>query len=36
MGMNPFRPQRRTPADYVMVAAALVVLAALVFWAVHG
>lgn len=36
MGMNPFRPRRRSPADYVMVAAAFIVLAALVFWAVHG
>ena len=36
MGMNPFRPHRRTPADYVMVAAALLVIAALVFWAFHG
>jgi hypothetical protein len=36
MGMNPFRPHRRSPADYVMVAAALLVLAALVFWAFHG
>lgn len=36
MGMNPFRPHRRSPADYVMVAAALAVVAALVFWAFHG
>jgi len=34
--MNPFRPQKRTPADYVMVAAALLVLAALVLWAFFG
>ncbi len=36
MGMNPFRQHRRSPADYVMVVAALAVLAALVFWAIHG
>ena len=36
MGMNPFRPHRRSPADYVMVVAAFVVLAGLVFWAFHG
>jgi hypothetical protein len=34
--MNPFRPHRRSPADYVMVAAALVVVAALVIWAFRG
>ena len=34
--MNPFRPQRRTPADYVMVAAALLVILALVLWAFFG
>jgi hypothetical protein len=36
VGFNPFRPRRRTPADYVMVAAALVVCAALVIWALAG
>jgi hypothetical protein len=36
MGMNPFRQHRRSPADYVMVAAALVVVAALVAWAFFG
>jgi len=36
MGMNPFRPHRRSAADYVMVVAALLVLAALVLWAVYG
>ncbi len=36
MGMNPFRQHRRSPADYVMVVAAFIVLAGLVFWAVHG
>jgi hypothetical protein len=34
--MNPFRPQRRSPADYVMVAAALLVVLALVLWAFFG
>jgi hypothetical protein len=34
--MNPFRPQRRSPADYVMVAAALIVVAALIAWAFLG
>lgn len=36
MGMNPFRPHRRSPADYVMVAAALAVVVALVVWAAMG
>lgn len=36
VGMNPFRQHRRSPADYVMVAAALLVLAALVAWAFFG
>jgi hypothetical protein len=36
MGMNPFRPHRRSPADYLMVAAALVVVVALVLWAIYG
>lgn len=34
--MNPFRPHRRSAADYVMVAAALIVIAALVVWAIRG
>lgn len=34
--MNPFRPHRRSPADYVMVAAAFVVVLALVAWAIWG
>jgi hypothetical protein len=34
--MNPFRPHRRSAADYVMVAAAFVVCVALVVWAVRG
>ena len=36
MGFNPFRQQRRSNADYLMVAAALVVCAALVLWALLG
>jgi hypothetical protein len=36
MGMNPFRPHRRSPVDYALVAAALLVVAALVAWAVYG
>ena len=33
MGFNPFRPQRRSNLDYVVVAAALAAAAALVLWA---
>jgi hypothetical protein len=36
MGMNPFRPHRSSPADYLMVAAAAVVVIALVTWAFLG
>ena len=36
MGLNPFRPQRRSAADYVMVAAAVVVVALLLAWALFG
>jgi hypothetical protein len=36
MGLNPFRPQRRSIADYLMVIGALVVVAALVLWAFLG
>lgn len=36
MGMNPFRPHRRSPADFVMVAAAFIVVVGLVVWAIHG
>jgi hypothetical protein len=36
VGFNPMRPSKRSPADYVMVAAALVVVAALVAWAFFG
>lgn len=33
MGFNPFRPQRKTTADLVMVAAALAVTIGVVLWA---
>jgi hypothetical protein len=33
MGFNPFRQQRRRPSDYVMVAAAFAIIAALLIWA---
>jgi hypothetical protein len=36
MGFNPFRQQRRSTADYVMVAVAFAVIAALVAWALFG
>jgi hypothetical protein len=36
MGLNPFRQQRRSNADYLMVAVALAVCAALVLWAFLG
>ena len=36
MGFNPFRQQRRSPVDYVMVAAAFAVVIALVAWALLG
>ena len=36
MGLNPFRQARRSPADYVMVAVAVLVCLALVAWAVFG
>jgi hypothetical protein len=36
MGLNPFRPQRRTAADYLFVVAGLVVCALLVAWAFFG
>jgi hypothetical protein len=32
MGFNPFRQQKRRPSDYVMVAAAMVLTAALLAW----
>jgi hypothetical protein len=36
MGFNPFRQQRTSAFDYLMVAAAVVVCAALVVWAIVG
>jgi hypothetical protein len=36
MGFNPHRPHRRSPADYAMVVAALVICAALLAWALFG
>jgi hypothetical protein len=33
VGFNPFRAQRRQRADYVIVAAAAIVILALVLWA---
>jgi hypothetical protein len=36
VGFNPFRQQRRRPSDYVMVAAAFVIVAILLVWAVIG
>ena len=36
MGFNPFRAQRRSTGDYVMVAVAVVVCVLLVAWAVLG
>jgi len=36
MGFNPHRTHRRSPFDYVMVAAALVICLGLVLWAVLG
>jgi len=33
VGLNPFRVQRRRPSDFVLVAVALAVTAALVVWA---
>ena len=36
MGLNPFRPQTVSRADIAMVVGALVVVAALVAWAVWG
>lgn len=36
VGFNPFHQQRRSSADYLMVAAALVVCLALVLWALLG
>ncbi len=36
MGLNPYRQQRRSPADYLMVAAAVVACLVLVLWALFG
>jgi hypothetical protein len=36
VGLNPFRQHRRSPADILLVAAALVVCLALVLWALLG
>jgi hypothetical protein len=36
VGFNPFRQHRRSSADYVFVAAALLVVAALLLWALLG
>jgi hypothetical protein len=33
MGLNPYRPHRRRPSDYVFVALGLAVALALVLWA---
>jgi len=36
VGLNPFRQHRRSPIDYLLVATTLVVVAALVAWALFG
>jgi len=36
VGLNPFRQAHRSPADYVMVAVAVLVCVALVAWALFG
>jgi hypothetical protein len=36
MGFNPFRQQRRRTSDYVLLAAAFIVIALLVLWAFLG
>jgi Tfp pilus assembly protein PilN len=36
VGFNPYRQHRRRPSDYLMVAAAFVVVAVLLVWAVAG
>jgi len=36
VGFNPFARHRRSAADYVMVAAALVLVVLLVAWALFG
>jgi hypothetical protein len=32
VGFNPFRQQRRSPVDYVLLAAALVLVVVLLLW----
>lgn len=36
MGFDPSRPRRKSPVDYVYVAAAIVVAVGLVLWALLG
>jgi hypothetical protein len=36
MGLNPFRQQRRSVADYLMVAGAVLACVALVLWALFA
>lgn len=36
MGLNPFRPKKRTNGDYVFVIVGLLVCLALVLWALLG
>jgi hypothetical protein len=36
MGFNPYRPQRRRASDYVLVASAVIVVVALLAWALLG
>jgi hypothetical protein len=36
VGLNPYRKFRAKPADYVLVAAALVISLGLLIWAVAG
>jgi len=36
VGLNPFRQHRRSPIDYVLVVAALLVCVLLVYWAAFG
>jgi hypothetical protein len=36
VGLNPFRSQVKRTTDYVVVAVALVVIAALVLWGLFG
>jgi multisubunit Na+/H+ antiporter MnhB subunit len=36
VGFNPFRQQRRRPTDYLMVAAAFVIVALLLGWALFA